>query len=141
MIKQLAHLCFMSHQLPAMLAFYRDGLGLKVKFALKHDDGAPFGYYLATGNTTFVEIFDRAGAVKQWGGENLPLRPHDGTHYNHFCFEVTGLEAFLARLQVKGLKIDHGVSVGMDHSKQAWIKDPDGNTIELMEYTPQSMQL
>ena len=79
MIKQLAHLCFMSHQLPAMLAFYRDVLGLKVKFALKHDDGTPFGYYLATGSTTFVEIFDRAGAVKQWGGENLPLRPHDGT--------------------------------------------------------------
>ena len=131
----------MSHQLPAMLAFYRDGLGLKVKFALKHDDGTAFGYYLMAGHTTFVEIFDRAGAVKQWGGENLPLSPHHGTHYNHFCFEVTGIEAFLEKLQAKGLKIDRGVSVGMDHSKQAWLKDPDGNTIELMEYTPQSLQL
>ena len=62
-------------------------------------------------------------------------------HYNHFCFEVTGLEAFLAQLQARGGKIDRGVSVGMDHSKQAWISDPDGNTIELMEYTPKSMQL
>lgn len=132
MIKQLAHLCFMSHQLPAMLAFYRDTLGLKVKFALKHDDGTPFGYYLATGQTTFVEIFDRAGAVKQWGGENLPLRPHDGTPYNHFCFEVTGLEAYCTKLSAQGVAV-RPIAVGMDHSKQAWIKDPDDNTIELME--------
>ena len=33
------------------------------------------------------------------------------------------------------------VSVGMDHSKQAWVNDPDGNTIELMKYTPKRMQL
>lgn len=131
----------MSHQLPVMLEFYRDGLGLTVKFALKHDDGTAFGYYLAAGQTTFVEIFDRAGAVKQWGGENLPLRPHAGTHYNHFCFEVTGLDGYLEKLQARGVKIDRPVKVGMDHSKQAWISDPDGNTIELMEYTPRSLQL
>jgi hypothetical protein len=28
----------------------------------------------------------------------------------------------------------------MDNSMQAWIKDPDGNDIELMEYTPTSFQ-
>lgn len=130
----------MFHQLPAKLAFYRNGLGLPVKFALKHDDGTPFGYYLAAGHTTFVEIFDRAGAVKQWGGENLPLRPHDGSHYNHFCFEVTGLEAYCAKLSAQGVAV-RPISVGMDHSKQAWIKDPDGNTIELIECTPKSLQL
>jgi len=29
----------------------------------------------------------------------------------------------------------------MDGSLQAWIKDPDGNDIELMEYTRDSLQL
>jgi hypothetical protein len=33
------------------------------------------------------------------------------------------------------------ITIGMDNSKQAWIKDPDGNDIELMEYTPASFQL
>ena len=33
------------------------------------------------------------------------------------------------------------VSVGMDHPMQAWINDPDGNTIELMASTPKCMQL
>ena len=140
MIKQLGHLCLRTHQLPVMLAFYRDGLGLTVKFSLNHDDGTPFGYYLAAGHTTFVEIFDHAGAAKQWGASAAPLRPNDNTFYNHFCLEVTGLEAFCDRVRTFGVDVT-GVKVGMDHSKQAWLKDPDGNAIELMEYTPQSMQL
>jgi hypothetical protein len=28
----------------------------------------------------------------------------------------------------------------MDHSWQAWITDPDGNKIELHDYTPESWQ-
>lgn len=141
MIKQLAHLCFMSDQLPAMTTFYRDGLGLPVKFSLKHDDGTVFGHYFEAGQRTFIEVFDRAGAVKQWGGEDARLQSHVGTHYNHFCFEVAGLEAFCEKIQSRGIVLDRPVKVGMDHSKQAWIKDPDGNVIELMEYTPQSLQL
>jgi catechol 2,3-dioxygenase-like lactoylglutathione lyase family enzyme len=141
MIQRVAHLCFMTRQLPAMTEFYRDMLGLPIKFALKHDDGTEFGYYFSAGHTTFVENFDRAGAVKQWGGEALPLRTHAGSHYNHFCLEVAGLETFLGQLASKGAKIDRGVTVGMDHSKQAWLKDPDGNVIELMEYTARSLQL
>lgn len=31
--------------------------------------------------------------------------------------------------------------LGMDNSWQAWITDPDGNRIELMEYGPSSMEL
>jgi catechol 2,3-dioxygenase-like lactoylglutathione lyase family enzyme len=131
----------MSHQLPAMTAFYRDGLGMPIKFSLKHDDGTVFGHYFGSGNMTFVEIFDRAGAVKQWGGDSEKLKSHVGSHFNHFCFEVTGLEEFCAKIAARGVTIDRPVKVGMDHSKQAWIKDPDGNVIELMEYTPKSMQL
>ena len=142
MIRQVAHLCLMSHQLPAMIAFYRDGLGLPIKFSLKHDDGTAFGHYFGAGNMTFLEIFDRAGAAKQWGGDaDEKLKSHIGTHYNHFCFEVTGLEEFCATIQKRGVDLDRPIKTGMDHSKQAWLKDPDGNVIELMEYTAKSMQL
>ena len=130
----------MSNQLPAMLAFYREAIGLPVKFALRHADGTPFGYYLAAGQTTFLEIFDQAGAVKEWGGEAARMRPNQGTCYHHFCLEVEGLEAECARLRAAGVEVGP-VSVGMDHSKQAWLKDPDGNSIELMEYTPRSLQV
>src|SRR5882672_5324818 len=135
MIKQLAHLCFFTNRLPAMVAFYRDVLGCPVKFTMANDDGYEFGYYMATGRTTFVEIFDQAGAIKQWGGELVALRAGPGDRYRHFSLEVIGLEAFCAGLRAKGVDVTP-VKMEMDHSKQAWLKDPDGNAIELMEYTP-----
>jgi len=141
MIRQLAHLCLLTHQLPAMTEFYRERLGLSVKFTFKHDDGGVFGHYFQTGAMTFVEIFDRAGMVRQWGGEFTELRSHIGSHFGHLCFEVTGLEEFCATLKTRGVTLARPLKVGMCHSKQAWIHDPDGNMIELMEYTPKSWQL
>lgn len=139
-IKQLAHLCFYTNQLDTMVAFYRDVLGFPVRFTMRNDDGFEFGYYFATGQTTFIEIFDQNGAVKQWGGDTAPRKPNENVRYGHFCLEVLGLEEAVAELKRKGVDVIP-IKVGMDHSKQAWIKDPDGNSIELMEYTPKSMQL
>jgi catechol 2,3-dioxygenase-like lactoylglutathione lyase family enzyme len=139
MIRKLAHCCLFTDQLDAMIAFYRDVLGFPIQFKMHNDDGFAFGYYFATGENTFVEIFDQRGAVKQWGGTVQPLRGHADTHYRHFCFEVCGLEEEVAKLEANGIEV-RPVKVGMDHSKQAWIKDPDGNDIELMEYTPKSLQ-
>ncbi len=140
MIKQLAHLCFFTNQLDRMIGFYRDVLGCPVKFTMRNDDGFEFGYYFASGGRTFIEIFDQAGAIKQWGGKMAPLQSSDGDRYRHFSFEVSGIEGFCARLRAKGVEVTP-VKTEMDHSKQAWLKDPDGNAIELMEYTPQSLQL
>lgn len=139
-IKKLAHVCLHTNQLDAMIRFYRDVMGFPVKFTMKNDDGFEFGYYFATGEMTFIEIFDQAGAVKQWGGAMAPLRDTQDTKYRHFCFQVEGLEKLVTQLEAKGLKV-RPVAVGMDHSKQAWIKDPDGNDIELMEYTARSLQV
>jgi catechol 2,3-dioxygenase-like lactoylglutathione lyase family enzyme len=140
MIRKLAHCCLFSDQLDAMITFYRDVLGFPVQFTMHNtDDNFAFGYYFATGENTFIEIFDQRGAVKEWGGTVQALRGHADTHYRHFCFEVCGLEEEVARLEAKGIAV-RKIKVGMDHSKQAWIKDPDGNDIELMEYTPKSMQ-
>jgi lactoylglutathione lyase len=139
MIKKLAHLCLFTDQLDNMIAFYRDVMGFPVKFTMKNDDGFAFGYYFATGEMSFVEIFDQKGAVKQWGGTVGPIRQNNDTHMRHFCFEVNGIEALVAELEAKNIKV-RPLKIGMDHSKQAWIKDPDGNDIELMEYTPKSLQ-
>ncbi len=141
-IKRLAHLCFKTDQVDKMVPFYRDLLGLPVKFTMTNKDGAVFGYYFACGETSFIEIFDQRGAVRQWGGEVMPLKnaAAGGTLYQHFCLEVKGLEAERAELLARGVAVGE-ISVGMDGSKQCWIKDPDGNDIELMEYTGDSLQL
>jgi lactoylglutathione lyase len=138
MIRQLAHLNFVTGDLPRVIDFYVNKLGMQVKFTLKTKDGVPFGYYFGCGNTTFLEFFDQVLAAKEWGGkvENLVA----GTRYRHFCLEVTGLDAYREDLRSKGVEVTE-ISTGMDHSRQAWITDPDGNAIELMEYGPSSLQL
>lgn len=138
MIRQVAHLNFVTNDLNAVIDFYVNKLGLTVKFTLNNAEGTPFGYYFDCGNSTFIEVFDQALADKQWGGGVWPLSA--GTQYKHFCFEVTGLEEYCSTLKSKGVEVTQ-ISLGMDNSRQAWIKDPDGNSIELMEYGARSLQL
>ncbi len=138
MIRQLAHLNFVTDDLPAIIDFYANKLGMEVKFTLDNEQGVAFGYYFGCGNSTFLEFFDQALAVQQWGGEVQSLTP--GTRYKHFCLEVIGLEEYRQKLLEKGVAVTE-ITLGMDNSRQAWIADPDGNAIELMEYGPHSLQL
>jgi catechol 2,3-dioxygenase-like lactoylglutathione lyase family enzyme len=138
MIRRLAHLCLLTNDLDRLVAFYRDGLGLAVKFRFHAADGSVFGAYVSAGDSTFVEFFDQALAAKQWGGDTGPLVA--GNRYQHLCLEVTGLADFRAALLARGVSVGE-IRGGMDGSLQAWLADPDGNRIELMEYTHRSAQL
>jgi lactoylglutathione lyase len=138
MIRQLAHLNFVTNDLEKIIDFYVNKLGMRVKFTLNNKEGQPFGYYFECGNTTFLEFFDQAMSAEVWGGDVNELTI--GTRYKHFCLEVTGLDEFCQDLKSKGVDVS-GISMGMDNARQAWITDPDGNEIELMEYGHSSLQL
>ena len=138
MIRQLAHLNFVTNDLQRIIDFYVDKLGMQVKFTLNNQEGVPFGYYFGCGNSTFLEFFDQAMAVQMWGGKVEALSA--GTIYKHFCLEITGLDAYCEKLRNKGVTVTQ-ITTGMDSSRQAWVTDPDGNAIELMEYGPSSLQL
>ena len=137
MISQLAHINLFSDKPEEMIDFYVHKLELKIAFTLDNDKGVPFGWYVECGKMTFIEIFDQTGAVRHWGGTVAALEA--GNKYRHLCFEVKDLEAYRNLLAGKGVRVSP-ITVGMDNSKQAWIKDPDDNDIELMEYTPTSFQ-
>ncbi|MGE5378125.1 MAG: VOC family protein [Bacteroidota bacterium] len=138
MIRQLAHLNFMTNDLSRIIDFYVNKLGMDVKFTLDNERGEHFGYYFGCGNTTFLEFFDQAMAVAVWGGKVQELTA--GTQYRHFCLEVTGLDEYCSKLKSRGVGVTE-IKTERDHSRQAWMTDPDGNLIELMEYGPFSLQL
>jgi catechol 2,3-dioxygenase-like lactoylglutathione lyase family enzyme len=144
MIKQLAHLCLKTSQLEQMVGFYRDVLGAEVRFRYLNRAGEPVGCYLALGGTTFVEIFDHADAHRR-SGSTKAFEPLEDARdpwlvrYNHFCLQVESLDRYVSLLASRGCVVT-GRKVGNDRSYQAWIKDPDGNLIELQEYTEISRQ-
>jgi catechol 2,3-dioxygenase-like lactoylglutathione lyase family enzyme len=124
--------------LSKIINFYVNKLGMQVRFTLNNKQGRPFGYYFECGNTTFLEFFDQAMASEVWGAkvEELTI----GTRYKYFCLEVTGLDEYCKELKNKDVEVSE-ISMGMDNSRQAWVADPDGNQIELMEYGHSSLQL
>jgi catechol 2,3-dioxygenase-like lactoylglutathione lyase family enzyme len=139
MIRQLAHVCIHTNDLDAMVAFYSGGLGLPVQFRLRNDDDETVGVYLSCGQTTFLELFDQDLVLAMFGGDKVDLDAAP-TRLQHFCFEVTGLEAMKAHLDAEQIPyLD--VGMGLDDALQIWVGDPDGNAVELMEYTATSKQL
>jgi len=127
-----------------MRAFYCDLLGATLKFRCLNQQGEMIGCYFAIGENTFVEVFDHADAHRR-SQSSQPLEPLEEPRdswlmrYNHFYFQVDGLDAFVAALPARGVSVT-GRKTGNDRSLQAWIKYPDGNLIERQDYTPESRQ-
>jgi lactoylglutathione lyase len=123
-----------------MVNFYRDILGFPIKFGLQDRDGVTFGYYFDLGNSSFIEIFDHQLSAREWNLPTDTIERPAVTHYAHFCLECDNLEKLKAIWEAKGVKLT-AIVVGKDYSRQMWTHDPDGNAIEIMEYTPDSLQL
>ena len=123
MIKGLAHICFMVSDLDVSLSFYCEKLGLTPAFDFINDQGKRFGVYLKIGNRNFLELFQTTDPLS-----NKP------TSYNHFCLEVDDIEA-----TARGLELTE-VFLADDFTYQSWLTDPDGNKIELHQYTKKSKQ-
>ena len=127
MIKQLSHINIGSYDLATSEHFYCNILGMEKTFEF-FKDGEPYGFFTGAGNTTFVEVFTEENEIK-----DTP------TIMRHLCLEVEDLEAAIAEIRVKGWEITDK-KFGCDNSWQAWITDPSGVQIELMQYTKESSQ-
>ena len=127
MIKQLAHINIGSYDLEASENFYCNILGFDKTFEFIKD-GELYGIYDGVGNTTFIEVFSEAMKDKE-----TTILLH------HICLEVEDLEAVIAEIREKGWEISDK-KLGGDNSWQAWISDPSGVQIELMQYTKESSQ-
>ena len=130
MITDLAHIAFAAHDLEASLAFYAS-IGIPEAFRLHYpDDGRLMLVYLHVGGDRFIEVFPH-------GPDPLPNRVQS---FMHLCLLSDDLRADVEAFRAKGITIDKDVSLGLDHNLQAWIKDPDGNAIELMQLAESSPQ-
>ena len=128
MITGLAHICFTVSNLEESIEFYKDKLGLSPVFDFRNDKDEMTGIYLHIGGRSFIELF-----------KANPEKPDQKQSYKHFCLEVDDIQATADNLRKKGVEVTE-VKMGSDHSWQAWLADPDGNRIELHQYTSDSKQ-
>ncbi len=127
MIKGIAHIALNVKDMDESLKFYCDILGFTKAFSILNDNDEPWIEYIKMGENQFIELF--------YGGKDNPP-----SSFSHVCMEVEGMDEVVDGIIKRGGRLDIMPNVGKDHNVQAWIVDPDGNRIELMELSPLSPQ-
>ena len=163
-VKSISHLAFQVRDMEAMLRFYRDGLGFRqicdttYDLALRHvreqiaampgeapeglkavernfaaKEGQPWYVYLRITDSELLELFypdDRFLSEEVGQGS-----------YRHLSLQVEDIRKARQELEDAGVTVKSGPYTGADGTWTMWIEDPEGNEIEIMEYTASSMQL
>jgi catechol 2,3-dioxygenase-like lactoylglutathione lyase family enzyme len=156
-ILNTAHLAFKVSNREKSLYFYRDCLGLKEKFTINYSDLIEFSkgrddlptlpdsilLHADRPWLTYLEIAPHQLLELFFSDDHLETNSIDDNHvgYLHLSLEVEDIHAAKAELIEKGVAIVTDIGFGPDNTYQLWIADPDGNRIELMEYTDKSLQI
>jgi lactoylglutathione lyase len=142
---RLGHVALRCKDYQKMLDFYVNKLGCEELFHLDDDNGSLWLTYIRVSKGQFIELFPESYP----GNNNAHFRSH-----LHFCFEVDNFSEIIRKLEAKGVPVHKGPvrdyphleepyekhPLGMCGSLCAFISDPEGNDIELMQFTDKSMQ-
>ncbi len=135
-IQYLGHVGIGVSDLDKAMHFYCDQLGFTEVFRLPAH-GSPMLVYLRVNNNNFVELFPGSEKRTESGSKRTGLQ--------HLGFWVKDLQTTLRTLQARGYPIPEdafkrAAQVMADGTFLYFIKDPDGNAIELSQMLPDSKQ-
>ena len=159
LVNYTAQLTFDVQDTINMPAFYEHGLGLKKVLTVTAGESAAAAEKApdadsgktdrieASGTQPRMEYYEAAPhqyivLVYPAGGRKLREDRYleDAYGYQHFCLEVSDVQAAYDAAARNGIRPETEISLGLAGSRQFWIRDPDGNRIELMEYTEGALQ-
>lgn len=127
----LMHAALFCEDVEESADFYTRVCGFERLFTEHHEDGSLFYIYLHAGNRTFIELFPLEGHT----GEQT-----DGAGVAHLCIGVEDINAAAEHVESEGWPLESGPRKGADGNRQAWLVDPDGIRIELMQMMPDCKQ-
>jgi lactoylglutathione lyase len=133
-INAIAHVALKVKDLQRSMEFYVGKLGFTEMMTLPKPDGSPGPWlvYLRITDTQYLELFPDGV------GDRAPDRA--ATAINHICLGVSDIDVTLAHLAKVGIPLTSPKKMQVDKNWQAWIEDPDGNRIELMQMSDDSLQ-
>jgi len=123
----VAHMALYVSDLQASRTFYKDFLGFAEPYALKRDDGSDRIAFIKVNDEQYIELF--AEPSKQGG------------HLNHIAFYTDSALAMRAYLASRGVKVPETVGKGRIGNSNFNIVDPDGHTVEIVQYEPDGWTL
>jgi len=120
----IAHMALYVSDLSKARAFYKDWLGFEEPFALKGADGADRIAFIKINDVQYLELFAEP--------------PKGDGQLNHISFYTEDVRALRDYLAAGGVKTPPGVSKGRTGNLSFTVADPDGHSIEFVEYQPDS---
>jgi glyoxylase I family protein len=143
MIKGFHHAAISTPNLQRCINFYTNVIGGEVAWDFGWDKGTPEADEV-TGvqnsaakaamlkiGETFLEVFEFSAPDQTPRSTERPVNLHGITH---ICLEVTDINGEYERLKAAGMKFNCPPQ-SQDGSSMVYGRDPDGNTVELIEFT------
>lgn len=136
-ITGIGHLAVVVSDMKRSTEFYSGVLGFEKVFEIPDDKCDPWICYLRVGRgggssagAQFIELFypqkeAAPDAIARIG-------------FSHMCLLVDDMKRTEAEILKRGGTLDRPIKLGKDGNYQCWLKDPDGNRIELMQIMPDS---
>jgi lactoylglutathione lyase len=123
-ITGVAHMALYVQDIDKARVFYKNLLGYDEPFSLNKASG-PL-------DLTFIKVNDRQYI------ELFPEREAKTDRLNHISIETNDAEAMRRYLASKGIKVPEKVNKVRIGNLAFNVKDPDGHTVEIVQYTPDS---
>jgi len=120
----IAHMALFVSDLQKSREFYKGFLGFEEPYTLKRDDGTDRIAFIKINDDQYLELF--AQAPKQDG------------QLNHISFFTDSAEALRAYLASRDIKVPEKVGKGQIGNSNFNVTDPDGHTVEIVQYEPGS---
>lgn len=124
---RILHTCLNVSDLDRSINFYTEHLGLK--FVSRRE--------IKQNNAQIAFLNDANGGAIELTHWRDKKHLTEGDNFDHIAFGVEDIEATVANLRRRGVTIAmEPFSLQGSTSKIAFIRDPDGNWLELIEQTP-----
>jgi len=118
----LAHIALRVSDIEKSRAFYKDFLGFGEPFSLNNPDGSLALTFIKINDEQYVELFPRL----EPGADRL----------HHIAIQTDSAEQMRVYLASRGVKVPERVPKGRIGNLNFNIQDPDGHTVEIVEYMP-----
>jgi len=116
----ISHVALFTADVEKSRGFYKGFLGFEEPYDLKNADGSLSLTFIKINEHHYVEIF--------------PERAPNTDRLNHVSLETEDIEGMRSYLAGKGVQVPAKASKGRIGNMSFNVKDPDGNTLEFVEY-------
>jgi lactoylglutathione lyase len=127
---RFGHVALRTSDVERIVRWYDDAFGAKKVFHALRDGERQELMFLEFAKGQYIEIFTN--------GKQKIEPPPDAIGYQHFCLIIDDLDETLRHLAAMNVHPQRPPREGRSHYRIAFISDPDGNVIELMQIRPES---